>query len=84
MGTPDIQTPELMIDIKTVNVQSRTIHTDWRVESEPLVVYYSHEVWKQMCRCQKTINFVKRLKKRYNEKDDFLRYRNILTVYGFM
>lgn len=84
MGRPDIQTPEMMIDIKTVNVQSRTIHTDWRVESEPIQVYYSNEVWKQMCRCQKTINFVKRLKKRYNEKDDFLLYRNILTVYGFM
>ncbi len=84
MGRPDIQTPEMMIDIKTVNVQSGIVHTDWFIEYEPIQVYYFHEQLKRMNQCQKRINFIKRLKKRYNEKDDLLRYRNILAAYGFM
>jgi len=57
MGTPDI-----MLDLKTVNVESRIIYTDWRVEYEPFVVYYDLSVEKEIRQQQKTINFVRRLK----------------------
>ena len=84
MGTPDIHTPEVMVDLKTVKVESRVIHTDWRVVYEPFQVYYDPSVSKRLNQCQKTINFIKRLKKRYNEKDHPLRYRNILAAYGLV
>lgn len=83
MGTPDIQTPELMIDIKTVSVKPRIIKTPWSIVQEPIQVYCDPSVYKRLEQCQKTINFVKRLNKRY-EKDHPLRYRNIITAYGLM
>jgi hypothetical protein len=85
MGTPDIQTPEMMIDIKTVTVQSNIIHTPWIiVHEEPFVIYHSHETWVEMQRAEKTINFIIRLKRKYNEKNDIMRYRNVLNVFGLM
>jgi len=81
METPDIITQEVMIDLKTVNVESRVIHTPWRIVHEPLQLYYSYELWERMQQGQKMINFVNRLKRKYKdyEKPDIRVHSNILT-----
>ena len=68
MGTPDIQTSGLMLDLKTVQVQSqiRPSRFSW-VPEMPTHIYMSLATYRYTQRIIKTNNTINRLKRKYEK-----------------
>jgi len=65
MGSPDVVTQDgLMLDLKTVNVESKIIHADWTVEIGDIVFYHDPSVGKFFNNIIKISNFINRLKRK--------------------
>jgi len=65
MGSPDVVTQDgLMLDLKTVNVESKAIPTKWTVEMGDIVVYYDPSLDILFNKVIKISNFINRLKRK--------------------